>query len=82
MSGSDSDYRRCLEIAVEKRIRTLAFPAISTGVYGYPKRAAAEIALRTMKEFEDVFSEIIACCFSEEDAALYGKTFSDLEAAK
>jgi O-acetyl-ADP-ribose deacetylase (regulator of RNase III) len=72
-------YRNCLEIVVEKRIHTLAFPAISTGVYGYPKGAAAQIALRTMKEYKDAFSEIIACCFSEEDAALYRSTLAGLE---
>ena len=74
----ESCYRRCLEIAVEKRIRTLAFPAISTGVYGYPKRAAAQVALRTMKQYEDACSEIIACCFSEGDAALYRATLASL----
>ena len=76
----ESCYEKCLEIAVEKHIRTIAFPAISTGVYGFPKRAAAQIALRTMKRYEDAVSEIIACCFSEEDAALYRTILPGLEA--
>jgi O-acetyl-ADP-ribose deacetylase len=46
-----SCYRRSLEVAVENGLRTIAFPAISTGVYGYPFEAATEIALRTVAEF-------------------------------
>jgi O-acetyl-ADP-ribose deacetylase (regulator of RNase III) len=44
-------YRSCLALAVEKGIKTIAFPSISTGVYGYPVDQAAEIALRTVKSF-------------------------------
>jgi len=43
----------------------------STGVYGYPKDLAAAIAVRVMREFEEQFKEIIACCFSADDAARY-----------
>lgn len=50
---------------------SIAFPAISTGVYGYPKDQAAQIALHAMRENEQQFSRIIACCFSEADADLY-----------
>ena len=46
-----SCYRRSLELAVEYTLRTVAFPAISTGVYGYPFKAATEIALRTTTDF-------------------------------
>lgn len=46
-----SCYRRSLEVAVENGCQTVAFPAISTGVYGYPFEAATEIALRTTAEF-------------------------------
>ena len=64
-------YLRSLELAEQNNIRTIAFPGISTGVYGYPKRQAAEIAVRVMKKFEDRLDRIIACCFSEEDAQYY-----------
>jgi O-acetyl-ADP-ribose deacetylase (regulator of RNase III) len=46
-----SCYRRSLEVAVEHAVRTIAFPAISTGVYGYPFEGATEIALRTTADF-------------------------------
>ena len=46
-----SCYRSCLEIAVDKGIRSIAFPSISTGIYSYPLEQAAEIAVRTAKEF-------------------------------
>lgn len=66
-----SAYRNSLELALENGARTIAFPAISTGVYGFPKQEAATIALETMRAYEERFDEIIACCFSEGDAALY-----------
>lgn len=46
-----SAYRRCLELAVEHSCRSIAFPAISTGVYGYPMDLAAENSLTTVREF-------------------------------
>jgi O-acetyl-ADP-ribose deacetylase (regulator of RNase III) len=46
-----SAYRRSLEVALENGVRTIAFPAISTGVYGYPPEKAAPIALRTIVDF-------------------------------
>lgn len=52
-------------------IRTIAFPAISTGVYGYPKHAAASIALEAMKEHEPHFERIVVCLFSDADVTLY-----------
>lgn len=65
-----SCYRSAFALAREQGAQTIAFPAISTGVYGYPKSAAARIALAAMREATG-FSEIIACCFSAEDAARY-----------
>ncbi len=64
-------YQRCFEIALANQIQTIAFPAISTGVYGYPKEAAALIATQQMREFESKFKTIIACCFSEVDVEIY-----------
>ena len=46
-----SAYRRSLELAVEHGVETIAFPGISTGVYGYPQRAAADIAIATIAAF-------------------------------
>lgn len=67
----ESAYRRSLELALENGVERIAFPAISTGVYGYPKREAAAIALRVMREYAARFERIIACCHSEADAAIY-----------
>jgi len=74
----ESAYRSSLELARQHDIDSIAFPGISTGVYGFPKEQAAEIALRTMKTYEDEFSRIIACCFSEEDADIYRQVLESL----
>ena len=64
-------YQRCFEIAKDKGIKSIAFPAISTGVYGFPKQRAAVIALKSMFQAQEHFERIIAVCFSEADAQLY-----------
>lgn len=64
-------YRASLKLARENGIRSIAFPAISTGVYNYPKAEAAVIALEEMKKAQDQFDDIIACCFSEDDTTYY-----------
>ncbi len=64
-------YENSFALALENNVRTIAFPAISTGVYHYPKQAAAEIALKAMQVASVDFEKIIACCFSAEDAAIY-----------
>ena len=64
-------YRSSFELALANGIRTIAFPAISTGVYGFPKDRAAAIAVKVMCEYAPRFERIIACCFSPEDAARY-----------
>lgn len=68
----ESCYRRSFELALQQGdIRAIAFPGISTGVYGYPKDRASQIAVRVMQEYEPRFEKIIACAFSEEDANRY-----------
>jgi O-acetyl-ADP-ribose deacetylase (regulator of RNase III) len=64
-------YRNSLELALQNGVRTIAFPSISTGVFGYPKDQAAKIAVSAMRQYEPKFEEIIACCFSAADKALY-----------
>src|SRR6267142_372748 len=70
-----SCYRRSLEIAHEKSLRSIAFPSISTGVYGYPLEDAAVIAVGTVNDFVDAnpssFDEIVFCCFSARDLQVY-----------
>jgi O-acetyl-ADP-ribose deacetylase (regulator of RNase III) len=53
-----SAYRRALEVAEELRCRTVAFPALSTGIFGYPAEAAASVAVAAAKPFDDRFDEI------------------------
>ncbi len=64
-------YLDCFRLALEKRLGSIAFPAISTGVYGYPREPAAAVAIRTMKRYEADFDRIIASCFLEEDKEFY-----------
>jgi O-acetyl-ADP-ribose deacetylase (regulator of RNase III) len=69
-----SCYRRSLELAGDHHIGSIAFPAISTGVYGYPKREAAAIAITTVKDMlREVpnIERVIFCCFDEETRAIY-----------
>ena len=66
-------YRNAFEQARLNDIRTIAFPAISTGVYGYPREAAAEIAVSVMQQYEAEMEQIIACCFSNDDVEMYLK---------
>lgn len=65
-----SCYQTALRIAQERGIKTIAFPCISTGVYGYPKAEAAQIALKAIKE-SDYDGEVTICCFCNVDAAYY-----------
>ena len=77
-----SCYVRSLALARERGLKSIAFPAISTGVYGYPNQAAAEIALRSMMEADEQFERIIACCHGTEDLQIYRDTYQRLEEGK
>ena len=75
----ESCYRSSLELALEKGFKQNAFPAISTGIFGYPMQQATAIAIRTMQRYEDRFEKIIACCFSQPDKDLYQKVLAAQE---
>jgi O-acetyl-ADP-ribose deacetylase (regulator of RNase III) len=60
----------------EPTIRSIAFPAISTGAYGFPKEEAAEVALDVMQRHVGAFDRIVACLFSRDDVALYRRILS------
>ena len=65
-------YANSLKVAAENGLETIAFPAISTGVYGFPKDRAAEIAVETIKGFlEDHDMEVTLVAFSDSDAKRY-----------
>lgn len=78
--GEDSDdllaraYRNSLDLAAQHGLASIAFPAISTGIYGFPADRAAEIAVNICAEFlkEDTSVErIVLCCFGAESTALH-----------
>lgn len=69
-----SCYRRAIELAAQNQVRSLAFPGISTGIYGYPIEQAASVAVQAVREALDQTSsvkEVVFCCFSAEDLAIY-----------
>ncbi len=63
-------YRRSLEVADELGARTVAFPAISTGIYGYPPELAAEVAVRTIRSTETAVERVLLVAFDDRTAAL------------
>jgi O-acetyl-ADP-ribose deacetylase (regulator of RNase III) len=71
-----SCYLESFRLAEQSSIKSIHFPAISTGVYGYPSIEAASIAMQTMREHESNFDLIIACCFSAADATVYETALS------
>ena len=69
-----SCYRRSLQLAVGAGARSIAFPSISTGIYGYPVEAASKVAVSTVKSFlekSEALDRVVFCCFSDADLAVY-----------
>lgn len=82
-----SCYQNSLELAVENKVASLAFPSISTGVYGYPIDKATAVAVNIVKDYiQDKLAnsanfpirEVVFCCFSNEDAAVYQRVLEAL----
>ncbi len=78
-----SCYRRSLEVAAANGILTLAFPSISTGVFGYPIEHAARVAVTAVRSAVQEFSaiqEVVFCCFSAVDLAVYTRRLGEIGA--
>ena len=73
-----SCYRNSFELAKKSKLKTVAFPAISTGAYGYPIEEAADIALEEGLKYQIFFDEIRYICFSESDLKVYEKIFEEV----
>jgi len=75
-----SCYISSLSLATEKQIKTIAFPAISCGVYGYPVDKAARVAVKTVADFlqnDHTIEKVIFACFSDEIFAAYQQSLSE-----
>ncbi len=74
-------YRNSLQLASEQRLRSIAFPSISTGVYRFPVERASRIALRVVNDFlsgSEWPARVVFVCFSEPDLAIYRKTWKNI----
>lgn len=75
-------YRRSLEIAQELGCDSIAFPCISTGIYGYPKNDACQLAIQTVQEYleqNQAPKHVIFCCFTHEDGEIYREELNSQE---
>jgi O-acetyl-ADP-ribose deacetylase (regulator of RNase III) len=69
-------YERSLQLAVDHNLRSVAFPSISTGAFGFPLKLAAPIAVRVVRKFTartEEIDEVVFCCFSGKDLATYAR---------
>jgi O-acetyl-ADP-ribose deacetylase (regulator of RNase III) len=79
-----SCYRKSMALAAAEGLRSIAFPCISTGVYGYPIEPAAQIAVDTVREAVAAptsIEEVVFCCFSAGDLAIYERRLAGLKSA-
>jgi len=75
-------YRNSLRLADDHKLRTIAFPAVSTGVYGFPADRAARIAFSTIVEAlagDTQITSVVLCCFSEDSAAHHERARQELK---
>jgi O-acetyl-ADP-ribose deacetylase len=77
-----SCYRRSLELAAESGLGSIAFPAISTGVYGFPPERAAPIAVQTVRDSLGLgsFKSIVFCCFGAASGRLHAEALNAVRA--
>lgn len=78
-----SCYRRCIELAQDRALASIAFPSISTGIYGYPIELAAQEAVQSVRaslSVESSIQEVVFCCFSQEDLLQYERVLNGLPA--
>ncbi|HON57739.1 MAG TPA: O-acetyl-ADP-ribose deacetylase [bacterium] len=70
-------YQNCLKLAIDNKIKSIAFPCISAGAYKFPKKEAAQIAVSEVKKYLNSRNiknlKIIFCCFTDEDYSIYKK---------
>lgn len=77
-----SCYEHCLKLAENHEVKTMAFPSISTGVYGYPVGEAAEIAVSTICDFlkwTQVVEEVVMVCYGDHTMEAYKKAYEEYE---
>jgi O-acetyl-ADP-ribose deacetylase (regulator of RNase III) len=71
----ESCYLKSLKLAAERNLASIAFPSISTGIFGYPINEAATIAVTSVRSFisdePSSFSDVTFCCYSDDDLAVY-----------
>ena len=79
-----SAYERSLQLAVENECKSVAFPTISTGAYGYPKNEAAEVAMLAVAGFLNIHPQlrVIFCCFDEENFLIMNKELEKFQGGR
>jgi O-acetyl-ADP-ribose deacetylase len=73
-------YRNTLILAASNSVQSIAFPNISTGIFKFPKKRAAEIAIKAVKDFlnnDGTINKVIFCCFDEENFKIYNQLLLD-----